>query len=163
MFGLDACEPMLVQAKMRATALAGRLVQGNAQRLPYASSTADLVLCSMSLGYFENLSAIFKEFARVARPGGSVAVTDVHPDAIAAGWKRSFRSGDVFCEIEHFYYPVETIREAAFRAGLHLLAWADAKLGYPEFPIFRQAGKAQLFHHATKRPALFLAVWERPC
>jgi SAM-dependent methyltransferase len=160
-FGLDACGPMLQEAKKRVV-LAGRLVQGDASSLPLADRWADLVICSMSLGYFDRLDTIFSEFARVARPGGSIVVSDLHPHAIAAGWTRSFKAASISYEIQHFRYSTEQIREAARFVGLSLQQWSNVRLGWPEFPIFEQADKIHLFEKSTRMPALFLAMWEKP-
>lgn len=159
-FGLDACEPMLQEARKRCV-LSGRLVQGDSRSLPFAGGWADLVLCSMSLGYFEDLERVFAEFSRVARRGASIIVTDLHPDAIAAGWTRSFKTACIACEVQHFCYSAEQIRDAARDRGLLLTQWSQAHLGWPEFPIFEETGKVHLFRASTETPALLLAVWEK--
>ena len=159
-FGLDACAPMLEKAKKKSV-LAGRLVQGDAASLPFADNWADLVICSMSLGYLDDLSIIFREFARVACPGASIIVGDLHPHAIAAGWTRSFKVASISYEIQHFCYSIHQIRQAAAFGGLSLREWSDVRLGWPEFPIFEQAGKIQLFEKFISTPALFLAMWEK--
>ena len=159
-FGLDACEPMLQEAKKR-TALTGRLVRADAASLPFVDGWADLVICSMSLGYFDDLNTVFRQFARVARPGASITVTDLHPHAIAAGWTRSFKAGSISYQIQHFCYSGEQIRHAARFGGLSLRRWSNVRLGSREFPVFEQAGKIHLFPKATRTPALFLAIWEK--
>jgi ubiquinone/menaquinone biosynthesis C-methylase UbiE len=151
---------MLQEARKR-TALSGRLVQGDAGSLPFVDGRADLVMCSMSLGYFHDLDSAFGEFARVARLGASIVVTDLHPDGIAAGWTRSFKAGSTSYEIQHYSYSTEQIRNAALSRQLSLRQWTNARLGWPEFPIFEQGGKADLFEKSIHTPALFLARWEK--
>lgn len=159
-FGMDLCEAMLNQCRRR-DGIPGRLIQADAHSLPFASECADVVLSSMSLAYFEDLNLIFKEFTRIARSGASIFASDVHPEAIAAGWSRSFRCGTACYEIEHFRYSIEQVLFAANRAGLRLRWCSEARLGRPERPIFCEAGKPELFDALTTTPALFLAIWEK--
>lgn len=159
-FGLDACEAMLREASKR-DAISDRLVQADAHLLPFATGRANLILCSMSLGYFQDLDVIFREFARVAHRRASIVISDMHPDAIEAGWKRSFRSGAIRCDVEHFQRSVEQILHAASRAGLRLRWCAEACLGEPEIEMVREAGKSHLVRELARTPALLLAIWEK--
>lgn len=160
-FGMDLCEAMLNQCRRHRDGTSGRLIRADAHSLPFANGCADVVLSSMSLAYFEDLNLVFKEFIRVARLGASVVVSDVHPEAIAAGWTRSFKSGPIHYQIEHFQHSLEQILFAAYRAGLRLRWCSEARLGCAERPIFCEAGKPELLDALTTRPALFLAIWEK--
>lgn len=161
-FGCDACEEMLRVAGRNAS-LHGRVVLGDAERIPVCDGFADLVLCSVSLGYFHDLDGVFREFARAAKPGGFVAVSDIHPDAAASGWTRSFRVGEQHYELEHYQRTMPEIHTAASRAGLRRKSWREAGFGTPEFPIFERAGKGALFSSLCRVPALLIALWENPC
>jgi SAM-dependent methyltransferase len=48
--------------------------QGDVAELPYDDDTFDVVLCQMALMFFVDRAAALREMARVARPGGTVAV-----------------------------------------------------------------------------------------
>jgi ubiquinone/menaquinone biosynthesis C-methylase UbiE len=48
--------------------------QGDAQQLPFGDSEFDAVLCQSALFFFPDVDAAVAEMARVARPGGAVAV-----------------------------------------------------------------------------------------
>lgn len=159
-FGMDLCEAMLNQCRRR-DGISGRVIRADAHSIPFANECADVVLSSMSLAYFEDLNLVFREFARMARSGASIFASDVHPEAIVAGWSRSFRCGTACYEIEHFRYSIEQVLFAANQAGLRLRWCSEARLGLPELPVFCQAGKPELLDALTTTPALFLAVWEK--
>ena len=78
----------------------GKKVQADARHLPFPDGVADLVLCALALGYIDPARGLMNELRRIARPGGIVIAADLHPQAIAAGWKRSFRANGANCEIE---------------------------------------------------------------
>ena len=107
--GIDASEQMLAQAAKQHM-LSGTLIRADAQALPVSDGVADLVLCSMSLGYFRKLSDVFKEFARTAAANATIAISDLHPAAIAAGWTRSFKNDGQRFDIEHESHSLADIK-----------------------------------------------------
>lgn len=161
-FGIDACEPMLRQADKNSS-LGGRLVLGRAERLPFPALTANMILCSMSLGYFRDLKQVFEEFNRVALPGAHVAISDLHPAAANAGWTRSFKRDGHRYELTTRFHSLQEIAQVAEAAGLHARCQEDAYIGASEFAFFSRAGKETLFHSVTSIPALRLWLWEKPC
>jgi ubiquinone/menaquinone biosynthesis C-methylase UbiE len=161
-FGVDSCDAMLEQAAKHVS-LRGRLLCGDAMHLPLRDGTADLCFCSLALGYFSDLYRSFSELARIAAPGGRVAVSEIHPQALAAGWTRSFKSASTRYEIGHYSYTLNDIYGAAKASGLRPVLRHSAFFGEPELPFFQQAGKEKLFAAVEAIPALFAALWERPC
>ena len=161
-FGVDACEPMLREAR-RNGARHGRLVLAAAEHLPFRAPVANLVLCSMALGYFYDLDRVFQEFSRVCRPGARIAVSDLHPAAITAGWTRSFKREGHRYEIESRAHSLVEIARAAAAAGLRTNHQMAGRISGPELPIFKSAGKEKLFYAVINTPALFLSLWEKPC
>jgi ubiquinone/menaquinone biosynthesis C-methylase UbiE len=161
-FGVDVCEEMLVRASQHCS-LWGRLALGDVECLPIQSETADCVLCSMALGYFRNIKKAFREFARIAAPGTTIAISDLHPASILAGWTRSFRAGGKVYEIDHQGHSVAGIDDAAHGAGLLNLFKHTAYLGQPELAIFQRNRKATLFSEVSQTPALYLHAWQKPC
>jgi ubiquinone/menaquinone biosynthesis C-methylase UbiE len=66
-------------AEMRALAAARRTpaVDGRAEHLPFADSSADLVLSTLSAHHWDDAVAAFAEIRRVLRPGGEARIYDV--------------------------------------------------------------------------------------
>lgn len=145
--GIDLSREMLVRAG------SGRVAQADALRLPFANRVADLVLCTLALGYLWPARAAVEEMMRVARSGGTVIVTDVHPQAILQGWKHSFRSGQDVFEIENRSYSLEDLP----REGLEELK--ELYFGEPERHIFERAGKLEFFEEACRIPAVWMLKW----
>jgi SAM-dependent methyltransferase len=146
--GVDLSREMLER-----TQAVGRIVQGDALRLPFASGIADIVLCSLTLGYLFPARAAVNEMRRVARPGGLVIVSDVHPEAIRRGWKHSFRSGPLIYEIENRPYSIDDLPLEGLEETRAVF------FGEPERPIFQRAGKAGYFDEACRIPALWMLKW----
>jgi SAM-dependent methyltransferase len=158
--GIDFCPEMLACA-MAKPGLRGRVAQAHAGRLPFEDSSADLTLCSFALSYFPAPSEAIAEIARVVRSGGRVVIADLHPRAVQAGWKRSFRFGSEVYEIDQHAYSAGSIDAAAEECGLHSVHRVDAYFGSAEREIFRGAGKEDAFDEACRIPAVSISVWNK--
>jgi ubiquinone/menaquinone biosynthesis C-methylase UbiE len=150
--GCDASPEMLQEAKRKADCA---VACADALRIPFSSGIADIVLCTLSLGYLRLPGLALREMRRVARTGGVVIVTDLHPEAVRSGWTRSFRSGQVVYEIANYPYSLDDLSVD----GLKLESSQDLFLGAPEKKIFEQAGKAAFFEEACKIPAVWMLEW----
>jgi len=78
--GIDVSTTQLAACRRR---LAGRdvpLVLGEAEDLPFADGKFDAVLSIGGFNYFNDPEGALREMARVARPGGTIVVSDEVPD-----------------------------------------------------------------------------------
>lgn len=157
--GVDFCVEMLRRAP---AVLSGWLVLGNAEELPFADGSADLLICSFALGYFSDTGRAVREMARIAAHGATLVVSDIHPEAIAGGWTRSFRAGGFRYEMQHFPYLLPSMYCAAKAAGFVMQADHHLRFGEPERPIFENAGKADDFAACAEVPAVWIGKWTKP-
>lgn len=139
-FGADLSREMLLRGPRR-------VVQADARELPFADAVADVTLCVLALGYMSPIEHAIAELHRITRPGGWIIAADLHPDAIAAGWIRSFRSEGEVYEIENRPYRP---------AGA-----TDYFFGEPERVIYEQAGRTDLFEQIRATPAVWIKRWRR--
>lgn len=58
------------------------LVCADIEQLPFADSTFDLVFCSLTMQWCNNLDAVFTEAKRVLKPGGLYVFTTFGPDTL---------------------------------------------------------------------------------
>jgi ubiquinone/menaquinone biosynthesis C-methylase UbiE len=84
--GIDNAPAMLEVARENLRALGASnvdLVVGEVARLPLEENAVDAAFANMVLHHAEDPEATIREMARVARPGGTVAITDevAHPYA----------------------------------------------------------------------------------
>ena len=123
--GVDATPEMLGQRTAPVLVAAA-----DVRALPFAPRRFDVVWCRLVVGHVAELAAAYAELARVCAAGGTVIVTDFHPDAVAAGHRRTFRdpTGAVR-EIEHHVHAREAHVRAAGEAGLALAAAREGRVG----------------------------------
>lgn len=158
--GLDLCREMLLVAAGK-PCLADHLVQADAGSLPFRDQSADLVMCSFCLGYTEFPDRVVAELCRVTRHGGSVLISDFHPDAHEAGWRRSFRNGPDVFEVDSYRHTVTQLLAAGQKTGMRLRQVLEPCLGEPERHIMSGAGKEGLLDQLTAIPAVLIVEWER--
>ena len=70
--GLDLNPGMLAVARTKADAV--DWIEGAAEALPFDDDTFDIVLCQFALMFFADRTGALREMARVARPGGRIAL-----------------------------------------------------------------------------------------
>lgn len=80
--GLDASHGMLAAARRH---LSGPLVQAQAEAIPLADATVDLITVGYALRHFADLHRTFAEFRRVLRPGGRVLLLEIDQPQSRAG------------------------------------------------------------------------------
>jgi ubiquinone/menaquinone biosynthesis C-methylase UbiE len=78
LFGLDLSSEMLAncQANLRRWGLHADLFQGNAEHLPFADSSFDVVFHVGGINFFNDRAAAIEEMIRVAKPGSLLLIAD---------------------------------------------------------------------------------------
>jgi malonyl-CoA O-methyltransferase len=154
-FGLDLSPEMLRQAAAKPL-VRERLILSDMHHLPFRAGAFDLTICSFALSYVSLAADVLREMARVAR---TVIVTDLHPEALRAGWRRGFRSAGVHYHIRHFAHDLHAMDECADRAGMRINWRIEASFGPAERDLFAAAGKLSAFAEASRVPALLSTCW----
>jgi SAM-dependent methyltransferase len=145
---VDCCYEMLATSRFRTA------VQADGLRLPFGDATADVVFCAFGLGYAPGM---FAELRRVVKIGGTILVSDVHPEALRRGWTRSFRHNDRVIHVRNQRYEFDDLRAP----DLRLSSLLEPQLGSPERLIFKNTGRLDRFAEAARGPAIFVARWVR--
>jgi malonyl-CoA O-methyltransferase len=151
--GIDVTPEMLYRADR-----CHDLIAADARAIPFASGAFERVWCRLAIGHIAEHERVYSELSRVCAPGGHVVVTDFHPDAVAAGHRRTFRDAEGGrVELEHHVHTPARQRTAAARHGLELVAQRDAVVGPSVEALYRDAG-AHAAYAAQRGLALVLVL-----
>jgi malonyl-CoA O-methyltransferase len=155
--GIDLSPPMLARA-----CSVQHVAAADAAALPLRDASFDRVWCRLMIGHAAVSEAVYAELARVCEPDGFVVVSDFHPDAVAAGHRRTFRDADgVVREVEHHVHPVAAQQSAAFRHGLEPVALREAAVG-PSIQHFYDAANLHAAYVAQRGlPLVVVLVFRR--
>ncbi|HLG80765.1 MAG TPA: class I SAM-dependent methyltransferase [Bradyrhizobium sp.] len=123
--GLDFSQGMLAVARQRLQGIPVDLRRHDLSiPLPLADASLDLVLESLVLEHIENLASLFREVARVLKPGGLLLASELHPYRQLLGRQARFVTG---CEgkdevrIEAFGHTISELVNLAVSASLRIV------------------------------------------
>jgi malonyl-CoA O-methyltransferase len=155
--GVDLTLPMLAQAG-GGTLLAA----GDVRALPAASAAFDVVWCRLVLGHLPALAGAYAELTRVCAARGTVVVSDFHPDAVAAGHRRTFRDGSgIVREVEHHVHSPEAHIAAAREAGLSPVARRDGVVNEDVRALYARAGRLEAYEAQRGLAIVLVLAFER--
>jgi malonyl-CoA O-methyltransferase len=112
---LDLSQTMLLKARRRAPWFRKmNFIGGDAERLPLADSSCDLLFSNLALQWCNELDSAFAEFRRVLRPGGLLLFTTFGPDTLRE-LRSCWSSVDGFSHVSAFM-DMHDIGDALVRA-----------------------------------------------
>jgi ubiquinone/menaquinone biosynthesis C-methylase UbiE len=151
----------MLQVAREKRSATGRLIQGTGEHLPFCDSAFDLALCSFALGHMRDLSSVARELSRVLESGSNLFISDLHPEAIAQGWRVGFRGEAEAFEIENQSHETNEVVQSFCREHFECLSQESLWLGDPERPMFEQSGKMAYFQAACAIPAVVVFHFKR--
>jgi SAM-dependent methyltransferase len=99
-FGLDMTDEMLALARRNADEAAATNVEflkGQIEAIPLPAGSIDVVISNCVVNLAADKPAVFREIARVLRPGGRIGITDIVADDALTQAQRAERGSYVGC------------------------------------------------------------------
>ncbi len=162
LLGIDISPAMLLLAGIKLSQKCS-LRPGSCTALPVSDTSCDMVLSSFVVSYLEDLEAFAREIDRVARPGATIFLTDMHPETEAyRGWKRAFKVNGAEMQISARGWDLQQITQAFQARGFKLVSLAEPAFGLEERQIFEESGKLELYHSTEALPAIYVLELRKP-
>ncbi len=123
-FGLDMTDEMLALARhnaREAQATNVEFLKGYIEAIPLPSDSIDVVISNCVVNLAADKRAVFREIARVLRPGGRIGITDIVADDELAPAERAERGSYVGC-------IAGALSFSEFRAGLESAGMSEISL-----------------------------------
>jgi len=122
--GLDMTDEMLALARRNAAEAGAtnvEFVKGTIESMPLADASVDVVISNCVINLAADKGAVFREIARVLRPGGRMGVSDIVADDLLTSDQRAERGTYVGC-----IAGALSFRE--FRTGLRAAGLTDVEV-----------------------------------
>lgn len=104
--GIDSSEEMLEKLKKKFPS-ADVILSINNSLESFEDNSFDIIISTLTTGHVKEIEKYFKEWNRVLKPTGQIIMTDFHPDAFAAGMKRTFIHNGEVIEVENHLYTIQ--------------------------------------------------------
>lgn len=158
--GVDSSAAMLAEAGKKCQPSTA-LIHAYGAATPLPNHSADYALASFLLSYVPHLPAFADELARIIRPGGTLIVSDLHPDARTYGWRRTFKSAGNLFEIATFPYTLPDLISGLHAARFRCERIEEPCFGEQEQAIFRERGMLEGFRQVESLPVIYWARFSR--
>jgi ubiquinone/menaquinone biosynthesis C-methylase UbiE len=123
-FGLDMTDEMLALAQRNAAEAGATNVEwlkGHIEAIPLPAASVDVVISNCVVNLAADKPAVFREIARVLRPGGRIGITDIVADDSLSAAERSERGSYAGC-------IAGALSFSEFRTGLEAVGLEDVSL-----------------------------------
>jgi ubiquinone/menaquinone biosynthesis C-methylase UbiE len=129
LIGVDPA-PGMVEAARRQDIAGAELLVGDAQRLPFADGSVDLVVTTMSFHHWRDQPAGLREVRRVLRPSACVLIADITlqwwmiPFAVVSGARRRVHTLAEFQRLftDAGFVMLESVGVPGTSGGVHVMA-----------------------------------------
>ncbi len=148
---LDFALPMLQQTLRReTTGTVPDCLCGDAEQLPLADSSVDMIFSSATLQWCNDLAGTFREFLRVLRPNGMLLFSTFGPDTLME-LRASWASVDGGSHVSPFW-DMHNIGDAMLQAGMaEPVVDVDClQLTYADVPALMRDLKTLGAHNVTR-------------
>jgi arsenite methyltransferase len=122
--GLDMTDEMLALAQRNAAEAGATNVEflkGTIEAIPLPADSVDVVISNCVVNLAADKPAVFREIARVLRPGGRIGITDIVADDTLTPDQRAERGSYTGC-------IAGALSFSEFSAGLHGVGLADVSV-----------------------------------
>ena len=123
-FGLDMTDEMLALAQRNAAEAGATNVEwlkGNIESIPLPAASIDVVVSNCVVNLAADKPAVFREIARVLRPGGRIGISDIVADDSLSAEERAERGSYTGC-------IAGALTFTEFRTGLESVGLEDVSL-----------------------------------
>lgn len=165
--GLDYSPGMLKRAKQTSAKDNISLVEGSVEAVPLRTGSLDVVLVPLVLGHVKSLANAAQELTRVARSGGTLLVSDWHPENERRGWRRTFeiqstdQQSDRYA-VEHHPHSAEEYIRSFTSAGCVLQRRLEPLIDDSMRAVFERNNMLPVYEEHRGSPLVLLLQFRKP-
>ncbi len=106
--GCDVSSNMLEKLKQKFPSYTAYLIKDDSS-LPFLKSSFDFISSTLVIAQIKNLKKIFSFWNDWLKPGGIIIITDLHPEILKSGGKRTFQDNGKTLEVKNYIYTIDEV------------------------------------------------------
>ncbi len=159
--GYDVSDGMLTELKKKFPDARVQLVTDNSLGA-VRDASVDVVLSTLTIAHLPDIREAIAAWSRILRPGGHLLFTDFHPDLLASGGKRDFRSGNRHIIIRNQVYPIPLLEKLATDAGLQYCQYSERVIDERVRHYYEKQDALDIYERFRGMPVIYGLHFTRP-
>lgn len=151
--GTDNSGEMLEKLKKKFPAAEVILSNDNSLK-SFEDNSFDVIISTLTTGHVKEIEKYFNEWNRVLKPTGQIIMNDFHPDAFAAGMKRTFIHKGEVIEVENNLYTIEYLKTLFDKLNWKILNMSEKIIDDEVEPLFEKQNYMKAFNKYKGTPLI---------
>jgi len=120
-----------------------------------ADETYDAILSTLTVAHIEDIEQALQTWCRITKQQGDIVITDFHPNALAAGGKRTFRHGDKHIAVQNFVHTTDIIKQVLLKNGFKVISHLELKVDETVRHYYAQQNALHVYEKFKGRPIIY--------
>jgi ubiquinone/menaquinone biosynthesis C-methylase UbiE len=120
-----------------------------------ADNAYDFILSTLTVAHIEKIEEALQTWCRIAKPDGDMIITDFHPNALAAGGKRTFRHGDKHIAVQNFVHSTDEIKRVLLKNGFKVIMHKEIKVDETVKHYYAQQNALHVYEKFKDQPIIY--------
>lgn len=120
-----------------------------------ANSSCDIIISTLVVGYFKDLSGTFLEWNRVLKKNGEIIIIDFHPVALQSGANRCLKHKGQTIFIKNHIHSLDKIKTLANKTNWKAIRSVEEKVDEKIKHFYKKQGSLEVYEKTYNTPILY--------
>ncbi len=136
----DISPKMLSQLKIKFQGIETYLLDTNTFP-PIKGGSIDFIISTLVAAHIKDLNKLFFEWKRILQNGAFIFISDLHPDILSNGGKRTFNKKNKVYEIKNYVHTIEEIKMLCRNSNFEVTEYSESYIS-PDTKSFYERNNA---------------------
>ena len=118
-------------------------------------ATYDVVISTLTIAHIENLSYALQEWCRILKPESELIIPDFHPDALAAGGRRTFKHNDRTIGIVNHAHSIAKLKSLLMQNGFKVVDETERIIDPSVKHFYEKQGALHVYNKVVGKPMIY--------
>lgn len=125
-------------------------------------NTCDLLISTLALAHIKDMKDALIEWKRVLKPGGSILITDYHPEALAKGGNRTFMHNGKQVSVINYIHPLKELFAVAEQLHFEISHPTERKIDDSMKHYYEKQDAVHVFERFKGTPIIYGVIFTTP-